>query len=419
MKTLAISDLHFGAWTGDDLLRHPFALEALGSRLEEVDELVLLGDLFDFLFSTVENAFAAADPFFELVRRQMQGGRVVFLAGNHDHHLMVRALEGIVEERLAGGSSGERGSAPPTFFERFLERRLGGVETAVVYPSYRVGDALLCHGHYLDAHVEGSLASRLMTRTVWTVAGGRPRGGFGVADYEGVIVPLTELLYTVAQLPRGTGTQQTVYEHLGHLGRLLRIAEAPGREAAQLATGLAERARTALRERSARASGKPGSAPAAHEPEDPAAAAAAAELARVVEPRQPAGHALGAYAQVVHNLGWDRESATMVFAHTHQPLDGVAPGGSAPTPGVRYWNTGSWIYEPALGASDSYIAYVENAWPGTGVLIDSEQGEPELVRLLEDLNPLTRARRGEPALDGLGEAAHRYEREVREHALRA
>ncbi len=32
--------------------------------LENADELVLLGDLFDFLFSPVENAFAQADGFF-------------------------------------------------------------------------------------------------------------------------------------------------------------------------------------------------------------------------------------------------------------------------------------------------------------------------------------------------------------------
>ena len=50
MRALAISDTHFGAWTGDPLLRHEFALEALAPRLDDVDELILLGDLFDFLF---------------------------------------------------------------------------------------------------------------------------------------------------------------------------------------------------------------------------------------------------------------------------------------------------------------------------------------------------------------------------------
>jgi hypothetical protein len=80
----------------------------------------------------------------------------------------------------------------------------------------------------------------------------------------------------------------------------------------------------------------------------------------------------------------------VVFAHTHQPLARVvAPG----TPGkVRFWNTGSWIYEPSLGSSQSYLSYLRHGWPGTGVLIDTERDEPELVSMLSDLNPLQRGR---------------------------
>jgi hypothetical protein len=41
MRALAISDLHFGAWTADPLLRHDFALRALERHLDGVDELIL------------------------------------------------------------------------------------------------------------------------------------------------------------------------------------------------------------------------------------------------------------------------------------------------------------------------------------------------------------------------------------------
>src|SRR6476659_7671045 len=80
----------------------------------------------------------------------------------------------------------------------------------------------------------------------------------------------------------------------------------------------------------------------------------------------------------------------VVFAHTHPPRAGVvAPG----TPGkVRFWNTGSWIYEPSLGSSQSYLSYLRHGWPGTGVLIDTDRDEPELVSMLSDLNPLERGR---------------------------
>jgi hypothetical protein len=89
----------------------------------------------------------------------------------------------------------------------------------------------------------------------------------------------------------------------------------------------------------------------------------------------------------------------VVFAHTHQPLARVvAPG----TPGkVRFWNTGSWIYEPSLGSSQSYLSYLRHGWPGTGVLIDTDRDEPELVSMLTDLNPLERAREG-------GDRGHAY-----------
>ena len=107
-------------------------------------------------------------------------------------------------------------------------------------------------------------------------------------------------------------------------------------------------------------------------------------------PSGPTAPAVEAMGQVVRNLGWNQETDMVVFAHTHQPLARVvAPG----TPGkVRFWNTGSWIYEPSLASSQSYLSYLRHGWPGTGVLIDTDDDEPELVSMLADLNPLERAR---------------------------
>ena len=59
MRALVISDSHFGAWTGEDLLRHPEKLALLEPHLD-VDEVIFLGDLFDFLFAEVKDALAAA-----------------------------------------------------------------------------------------------------------------------------------------------------------------------------------------------------------------------------------------------------------------------------------------------------------------------------------------------------------------------
>ena len=85
MRALVVSDTHFGAWTGDDVLRHDWALERLAPHLEDIDELVLLGDLFDFLFGSVADAVDASSGLLALIGAKLRGKRFVFLAGNHDH----------------------------------------------------------------------------------------------------------------------------------------------------------------------------------------------------------------------------------------------------------------------------------------------------------------------------------------------
>ena len=430
MRALALSDTHFGAWTGDDLLSHPFALERLAPHLDEIDELILLGDLFDFLFSTVEHAVVQAQGFLDLVAGRLRGKRVVFLAGNHDHHTMVRELEESVRLRIADGVDAEtagRQAREDDWLGRYLERRMPGVEVEIAYPTYWVGRVLLFHGHYLDAHMEGSLSNRMLTRTIWKVAGGRPADRLTIEDYESVIVPLTEMLYAVAQLPHGTAAQQSVYDQIGRLGRLLAIPGAPARGAKKAAGRAADGVR-ALRDRRERhavagvdardvmtdaagapmllAEGEAGARPARTGPgavdSGPPGTGTGMSVVRPATPSGPTAPAVAAMGQVVRNLGWNRETDMVVFAHTHQPLARVvAPG----TPGkVRFWNTGSWIYEPSLGSSQSYLSYLRHGWPGTGVLIDTDRDEPELVSMLTDLNPLERAREGGDRGDAYREA---------------
>ena len=378
MRTLVVSDLHLGAWTGDPLLSRPFARERLAPHLDDVDELVLNGDVFDFLFSTVEKAFEAADPFFDLLAERMSGRRVVFLAGNHDHHIVVRDLRTAVECRVANGHWGDTGHR--NFFQRYMDRKMPDVETSCAYPYHLAGDVLISHGHYLDAHVGGSVANRMMARATWSIAGGRPMDQLQVADYESVIVPLTELLFTVAQLPRGTAAQMSFQEDLERIGKVL---------------GLVARAKHAMRH----AVGRNGTATAV--PGSPA---------RASSPTAEVPAQLAAYAKVVRNLGWDRVATKHVFSHTHQPLAGVT---DPACPGVRFWNTGSWIYEPSLGNREDYVRYLERAWPGTAVLIDTDEPEPRLVECLADQNPLSGLSRDEVQLrrtvmDRFSERAARY-----------
>jgi hypothetical protein len=115
-------------------------------------------------------------------------------------------------------------------------------------------------------------------------------------------------------------------------------------------------------------------------------------LARRIRPSDPMDAAVTAFDQVVANLGWAEHTNHIVFAHTHQPLDGVL----GPSKKCRYWNTGSWIYEPDLASQRAYMAYLHNAWPGTAVLINTDEPEPQLLRLREHLNPLNAMTAGRP-----------------------
>jgi hypothetical protein len=67
MRALVISDMHFGAWTGHDILREPESLTLLAPQLDDLDEVIILGDLFDLLFARMEDAFRAAEPFLALL----------------------------------------------------------------------------------------------------------------------------------------------------------------------------------------------------------------------------------------------------------------------------------------------------------------------------------------------------------------
>jgi UDP-2,3-diacylglucosamine pyrophosphatase LpxH len=405
MRALVISDTHFGAWTGRDLLREELFLERLAPQLEGIDELIFLGDLFDFLFGSVGDAVDAASGLLDLIAANLVGKRLVFLAGNHDHHLVHRDLENRLEAQLAAGRapllSGEpaldSASPGPGFFRSFLTRRLPGVQIEIAYPTYSFAGVLCTHGHYLDPHARltGSRGDRILTKVLWGIATGGPEDPKTIDDYESTITLLTEWLYIAAQMPHGTHAQQNVFRAVQRVGRLVATFGLPARGLRRLTAELRDRGVTDA------ASAEDALPSEAHfdsvvraeaerqRRELPAPQAAwphpAYPAASVISPSDPSEHALEAFAKVTANLGWDREAEQIVFAHTHQPLADVR---CAERPRTRYWNTGSWIYEPDLASRQAYGRYLRYAWPGTAIVIDDEGPEPRLLELLADLNPL-------------------------------
>jgi UDP-2,3-diacylglucosamine pyrophosphatase LpxH len=393
MRALVISDTHFGAWTGRDLLREGFFLERLAPALEGIDELVFLGDLFDLLFSTVEEAVDAADGLLRLLAERLEGKRLVFLAGNHDHHLVYRDQEDLLETELA---TGHRPSFPtgPGFFREFLERRLPGIEVEIAYPTYRCGDVLCTHGHYLDPHarLRGSRGDRLLTHTLWAIAAGGPEEPKKIEDYEAIVTLLTEWLYVAAQMPHGTQAEKNVFRAAQKASRVASVLGLPARGARRVAAELRDRGLGGEAEplpseehfdavvqeeaeRQARRQPLIGAAQARPLYPEPT----------VISRSDPAEHALEAFAKVVTNLDWGDGVEQIVFAHTHQPVADVRAGADDR---IRYWNTGCWIYEPDISSRQAYARYLRYAWPGTAIVIDDNEPEPRLLELLADLNPL-------------------------------
>jgi hypothetical protein len=222
-------------------------------------------------------------------------------------------------------------------------------------------------------------------------------------ELEAVTRMLTGLLYTIAQLPNGTRAQRRVFAGFQRLGHAVRFGTAPVRglehAGVEIATRLGEAVR---RDKATRADGELESAMSSQMMEAYASASleegerrrqtgapAGGEVARfalgqVMRPSDPPHPALAAFERVVLHLGWARDTDKIVFAHTHRPLEDVrGPRGT-----VRYWNTGSWIYEPDLTSRQAYLRYLRRAWPGTAVLIDTDEPHPRLLRLREHLNPL-------------------------------
>jgi UDP-2,3-diacylglucosamine pyrophosphatase LpxH len=397
VRALVISDTHFGAWTGEDILSQPDTLALLEPHLD-VDEVIFLGDMFDFMFSSLRDAIRASEGLMALLRERLQGKRFVFLAGNHDHQVVTREAEELEVLGLAMGEDAadlQERARRGDYFRTLLERRLEGVEVDIRYPTYTFAGVMCTHGHYLDFHARrtGAAPARLLARALWSIAvGGQEHPPTG-DDYEATITLLTAMLYTIAQLPNGTHAQRRAFALFEAVGRAARLTRAPAIAAEHAGDWVArhlvavarrrqvrtehatERYREARRQEAERQ--RRTGAPTGGE-------AATYALARSISPSDPAASAVEAIDKVVKNLGWARDTDKVVFAHTHQPLDNVTAGDGR----IHYWNTGSWIYEPDLSSREGYLAYLRNAWPGTAVLIDSDAPQPRLLRLREDLNPL-------------------------------
>jgi hypothetical protein len=384
MRTLIISDLHLGSVSRTDLLRRPELRAALLDVLEDIDRLVLLGDVLELRHGPPRDAMNAARPFFEDLGRVLPGREVVVCAGNHDHMLVApwldtRALQ--APEPLGLEQRPDIGALSPMLVQ--LAEWASPTRMTVAYPGLWVRpDVYATHGHYLDCHLTVPTLERLSMAAMSRVLG-RPASAFvHVGDYEAVADPVFAWRDAVARDARtsdalnglatvsawqalrgddGSGAGGSVW-HSGVTGR--------GRVGGGVLTYARHSALRSLRRRAL-----VGAFPLAVAALNRAGLGPLRANVSTGELRRAGLLAMG---EVASRL--DLGDVHVVFGHTHRagPLPGDPESEWRGRGGARLVNSGCWTYDAVfLTSTPGESPY----WPGTCVLVE-DSGPPVLKRLL-------------------------------------
>jgi hypothetical protein len=362
-RTLVVSDLHLGAGSGADVLRQAEPRSLLFGALEDVDRLVLLGDVLELRHGPRRDALAAARPFFEELGRVFAGGEIVVVPGNHDHALIeswARRRDEATEPEPLGLEQRFSAHEASTMLET-LSSWAGPAQLSAAYPGLWLRpDVYATHGHYLDCHLSIPTMERLgigMTARVQS----RPTDAFAtVGDYEAVTAPVFAWIDAVArQAPTGStlNGQSTV--------RVWRALAGDRRNGG----GFDLRTRALV-----------GAFPLAIAALNKAGIGSFQADISTSELRRAGLRAMG---EVAARL--DLGDAHVIFGHTHRagPLPGDIQQEWRGPAGARLLNAGCWTY-------DSYFLTDKPGespyWPGGAVLVEDD-GPPVLRRLLDNHSP--------------------------------
>jgi len=157
-KLVVISDTHFG--DPNELLVHPKAIQDMTDAIAEmgtVDELVLLGDVFDLWQAPLHEAIARGRDCMAALFSLDNVKRMVYMVGNHDHHIFRMWYEEEVGRRLRAGDLEQPELAIPLTSDcpAMAPLKLEGTKVPLymTYPMYQVQVkdkvVLLTHGHLL------------------------------------------------------------------------------------------------------------------------------------------------------------------------------------------------------------------------------------------------------------------------------
>jgi hypothetical protein len=122
-------------------------MDEISSAERSFDEIILLGDIFDFWRVRPEKA--VRDSIYFLKRLAGMGSTIRYVVGNHDHHLVVLNQEKEFLERMA------RGDIYPVYVPSLRwSQTIDGHSIEMHYPTYQTSCCrrtfLFTHGHHLN-----------------------------------------------------------------------------------------------------------------------------------------------------------------------------------------------------------------------------------------------------------------------------
>jgi UDP-2,3-diacylglucosamine pyrophosphatase LpxH len=226
-RLVIISDTHFGnefaALSTDHALERLVAtLAAMG----DIDELVLLGDIFDFWTTTVTEAIELSRVTMSELFKLDNVGRMVYIPGNHDHHVVRLRHTELTNKRLRDGDL-ERGELTVPLTEDCpvlepVKPEKAQFKAFMTYPWYQVEvrgkAALLTHGHLLG----------FFERSLW-----KPRRKFlnafllknnpsvGLDDIEKFVSPYYEMVTLSTEVPGVIDGRYRFYRMVSRTAKLL------------------------------------------------------------------------------------------------------------------------------------------------------------------------------------------------------
>ncbi|MEA2212939.1 MAG: hypothetical protein QOF83_2887 [Solirubrobacteraceae bacterium] len=193
------------------MLREPVALDGLIRALEGADRLVLLGDLLELRHGPEAAAVAvAAEPLQRIGAALGASRQVVYVPGNHDHHVLAGWFDrrawvaadghpGALRQPASLGLETAVDSVPSETLGR-LAALLAPAQVSVSYPGVWLRrDVYATHGHYLDVHMTMPTLERVGAGAMSRVTGRAPDKARSPEDYEAVLAPIYAWIHAMAQ----------------------------------------------------------------------------------------------------------------------------------------------------------------------------------------------------------------------------